>query len=170
MLYPQLLEEISEIKSVFTKVNKEQILEEIDNKTVNLSYKVQNQLYKKSQKKRSLINIIKYTSPVLGLLAIFFLARNIDFNGKEKNYNELQILNSNELSIFGEDDISNVINDDYYIQNFGMNTIINESDDEIIDGFIYNSSNIAVEEIIYGMSETDFYEFYEEIEDDEINI
>lgn len=168
--YPGLNEEITEIKSIFSKVDKESIIDEIDKRTVNLSYKVQSRIQKKNSKKLIKNNLYKLVAPLLGLLVIFVLATNIDFNDKSADYDELELIKSNEMVIIGENHLNEIVKYDFYLRDFEVNNYLKTDNKEVINGFIYNSSNIAVEEIIYGLNEEDFEDFYEELKNEEINI
>ncbi|MBI5324763.1 MAG: hypothetical protein HZB41_05740 [Ignavibacteriae bacterium] len=104
--YPDLQEEIKQVKDVFGKVEAMELDKKITQKTRNLSIKVNNRLEAKNIKQRRFSFTMRFLVPSLGLamiLLIIFVYNPIN-NGKEKNNlisNQFQILDANDaLSLF----------------------------------------------------------------------
>lgn len=165
--FPELKEEIIEIRNAFSKVNKETLLKELDNKTANMPYLIKNKQYAKSKNVNLRKNILKLSLPILAIVGFFFFMRQIELNEIE-NDNRLPetILTAEEASIIFENvDVSyyDPYHNDFYIES-GEEEDINRSD------IINNSSNTTIYNYMNEISESEFNELLDELDNEEFNL
>ncbi len=162
--YPELKNEVIEIRSAFSSLNKEQIKKRIDRKTVNLSYKVNQNKYSKQRNKNLWFSIIKYSIPVLLLgFTYMFVQQNQEYNPSENN----KILESTEL--VSEIDFNIIIGDNDNINLLNEASQINII--EVNDGLLKTNS-VEVDELslLESMTESEFNELLDEISDEKISL
>jgi hypothetical protein len=162
--YPELKNEVIEIRSAFSNLNKKQIKERIERKTVNLSYKVNQNKYSKQRNKNLWFSVIKFSIPVLLLgFTYVYVQQDQEYKPAEKN----EKLESAEL--VSEVDFNIIIGDIDNINSFNevsqLNTI------EVNDGLL-QISNSEIDELnlLESMSESEFNELLDEISDEKINL
>ncbi|OGU17460.1 MAG: hypothetical protein A2X61_08905 [Ignavibacteria bacterium GWB2_35_12] len=108
--YPDLVDEIKQVKAVFGKVEKMDFDKKISQKTRNLSIKVMNRMEAKTAKQRRFSFAARYIVPTVGLavvlILIFVINPNLE-NSKMGNnkidgkFGELQVLKNNDaLTLF----------------------------------------------------------------------
>jgi len=161
--YPELKNEVIEIRSAFSKLNKEQIKERIDRKTVNLSYKVNQNKYSKQRNKNLWFSIVKYSIPVLLLGFTYVYVQQT----QEFEPNSGIKLESNEL--VSAVDFNIIIGD---IDNINsLNEVSNIDPLEVNDGLLKtNTEEVDELSLLENMTESEFNELLDEISDEKINL
>lgn len=165
--YPEMKIEIIEIRKSFSKVNKEDLINHLENKTSNLSYKVKQEQYKINENKNLKKNIIKFSIPIIGLISFFFIMRQVELN-KIESSNSLPefVLTDAEIGIIFEE-FDNAYFDPYY------NTFYSELEtfktNENMDASI-NASNTTVYNYLNEITETEFNELLDNIDNEEFNM
>lgn len=166
--FPELKEEIIDIRNAFSKVNKEKLLNELDNKTANLPYFVKQKQYANKGNKTLRKNILKFSLPLLAIVGFFFVMRQIEFNDIEKDHKLPEtILSAKEANIIFENvDVSyyDPYYNDFYIDGGEEDAVINRSD------IINNSSNTTIYNYMKEISETEFNELLDDLDNEEFNL
>lgn len=166
--FPELKEEIVDIRNVFSKVNKEKLLNELDNKTANLTYFVKQKQYANKGNSNLRKNILKLSLPILAIVGFFLVMRQVEFKDTEKD-NKLPetILSAKEANIIFENvDVSyyDPYYNDFYIENREEEAVINRSD------IINNSSNTTIYNYMNEISETEFNELLDALDNEKFNL
>lgn len=167
--YPEIEEEIVEIRNAFSKVNKDIIRENLQKKTANLTYKIKLKQYELDKNKTARKNILKFAFPILVVVALFLVLRQIQFKDNDIPTNKEDVLLSKtdtDIIIGDATEIS------YYDPYF--NTFYNLSNkaitkNENID-FISNSSNIVVYNYLNEISEAEFKQLLDEMDNEKFNL
>ena len=166
--FPELKEEIVDIRNVFSKVNKEKLLNELDNKTANLTYFVKQKQYANKGNSNLRKNILKLSLPILAIVGFFLVMRQVEFKDTEKD-NKLPetILSAKEANIIFENvDVSyyDPYYNDFYTDGREEDAVINRSD------IINNSSNTTIYNYMNEISETEFNELLDALDNEEFNL
>lgn len=160
--YPNLEKEIIDIRSTFSKVNKEVIKDNLHKKTSNISYKVKQKQYEANKNHIAKKNILKFVIPILVLGAIYLILRDMKLNETVSN------INTNEEVIISSADLNIILGDKSH----------NNSISNISSGFIINdnlsllnfTSNTNIYSYMNDMSETEFNQLLNEIENENFNL
>lgn len=165
--FPEMKIEIIEIRKSFSKVNREDLINHLENKTSNLSYKIKQEQYKINEKKNLKKNILKFSIPIIGLISFFFIMRQVEIK-KISNSKSLPefVLSDSEIGIIF-DEFDDAYFDPYY------NTFYAELETfeskENIDASI-NASNTTIYNYLNEISETEFNELLDNIDNEEFNL
>lgn len=165
--FPEMKIEIIEIRKSFSKVNREDLINHLENKTSNLSYKIKQEQYKINENKNLKKNILKFSIPIIGLISFFFIMRQVEINKLESS-NSLPefVLSDAEIGIIF-DEFDNAYFDPYY------NTFYAELETfetkENVDATI-NASNTTIYNYLNEISETEFNELLDKIDNEEFNM
>ena len=161
--HPELKNEVIEIRSAFSKLNKEQIKESIDRKTVNLSYKVNQNKYSKQRNRNLWFSIFKFSTPVLLLFFTYFYfqqEQELDLNDNYELYSTEIISDVDINIIIGNLDSINPLND-----------ISQTNTQEVNDGLLKTANGENNElSALENMTESEFNELLDEISDEKINL
>lgn len=166
--YPELKEEIIEIRNAFSKVNKEKLINELENKTSNLPYLVKQKQYALNGNINLRKNILKLSLPIIIVVGFFFVMRQIELNDIERD-NKLPetLLSVEEANIIFENvDVSYY---DPYQNDFYLENCVEEIEDINTD-IINNTSSTTIYNYINEISETEFNELLDELDNEDFNL
>jgi|GEM_PF-1941065 hypothetical protein len=166
--YPELKEEIIEIRNAFSKVNKEKLINELENKTSNLPYLVKQKQYALNGNINLRKNILKLSLPIIIVVGFFFVMRQIELNDIERD-NKLPetLLSVEEANIIFENvDVSYY---DPYQNDFYLENSVEEIEDINTD-IINNTSSTTIYNYINEISETEFNELLDELDNEDFNL
>jgi hypothetical protein len=166
--YPELKEEIIEIRNAFSKVNKEKLINEFENKTSNLPYLVKQKQYALNGNINLRKNILKLSLPIIIVVGFFFVMRQIELNDIERD-NKLPetLLSVEEANIIFENvDVSYY---DPYQNDFYLENSVEEIEDINTD-IINNTSSTTIYNYINEISETEFNELLDELDNEDFNL
>lgn len=166
--YPELKEEIIEIRNAFSKVNKEKLINELENKTSNLPYLVKQKQYALNGNINLRKNILKLSLPIIIVVGFFFVMRQIELNDIERDNKLPEILLSVEEAniIFENVDVSYY---DPYQNDFYLENSVEEIEDINTDIINYTSST-TIYNYINEISETEFNELLDELDNEDFNL
>lgn len=165
--YPELKEEIIEIRKAFSKVNKEKLQNELDNRTANMPYLIKQRQYAQKKNLNLRKNILKLSLPIIVVIGFFFFMR--QFQLKENSHiNQLPetILSADEANIiFENEDVSyyDPYYNDFYIESR------EESNIDRTD-IINNSSSTTIYNYLENISEKEFNELLDELDNENFNL
>ncbi len=166
--YPELKDEIVEIRNAFSKVNKEVLLSKLDNKTANMPYLVKQKQYAESKNVNLRKNILKLSLPILAVVAFFFVMRQIELNNMEIDSKLPEtILTAEEASIIFENvDVSyyDPYQNDFYIDSKEEESELSRTD------IINNSSNTTIYNYMNEITESEFNELLDELDNEEFSL
>lgn len=168
--FPELENEIIEIKSVFSKVNKEVIRENLQNKTANLTYRIRLKQYELNKNKTARKNILKFAFPFIIVIAFYFILRQIQFGESQVENNKSQevlLSNIDADIIFG--DSSEISFYDPYQNSFYYYSPNVSDEYEYID-FIRNSTNQTVFNYMNEITEKEFNQLLNEMDDEKFSL
>jgi len=171
--YSDLQDEIKEVKSVFSKLDKMDLDKTLAYYTRNTSAKVNNRLAAKKQKVPFFNNSLKYLIPTA---ALFFIGYFVFFNFNKPNIDSNQIDNQPKITFLSEKDTtalfdSSLTNEDYlelslnYSTNHHSNDAIEYAIEDIASNEFFN--DIILSHIILNIEGTEkidynhtyYYEF-----------
>ncbi|PKL81299.1 MAG: hypothetical protein CVV25_00720 [Ignavibacteriae bacterium HGW-Ignavibacteriae-4] len=166
--YPELKQEIIEIRNAFSKVNKEKLLQELENKTANMPYLVKQKQYVIKGNINLRKNILKLSLPIFVIIGFFLVMRQVELKDIEKE-NKLpeSVLSAEEANIIFENvDVSyyDPYQNDFYLES-GEEEIENNRSD-----IINNSSNTTIYNYMNEISESEFNELLDELDNEEFNL
>jgi hypothetical protein len=165
--YPDLREEVANVKKVFVEVEKMDLNKKISQKTRNLSIKVKNQINNEKSKHRKPLLGIGYVLPIIGIIVagvifyIYFQSLNytseMDQNYAKKTF---EMVKPQELIITLPEETTS---DQEYIEiasNIGINSEGISIDDLIIDEDEFNDSldDYMSELLLAELNEDDYME------------
>lgn len=157
--FPEIENEIVEIKSVFSNFKKEKIKESLDNRTANISYKVNQKKYSKQRNRNLIFSVLKYSVPVLLFIIGFFAIG--DYNNKPIITNQItnsQLLTELDLTIaLGES--SELKSNSIEIKSFNFD-----------DGILLTPSESIKPSEIEELSENEFNELLDELSNEKFDI
>ncbi len=165
--YPELKEEIIDIRKAFSKVNKEKLQNELDNRTANMPYLIKQRQYSQKKNLNLRKNILKLSLPIIAVIGFFFFMR--QFQLKENSHiNQLPetILSADEANIiFENEDVSyyDPYYNDFYIESR------EESNIDRTD-IINNSSSTTIYNYLENISEKEFNELLDELDNENFNL
>lgn len=165
--YPELKEEIIEIRKAFSKVNKEKLQNELDNRTANMPYLIKQRQYGQKKNLNLRKNILKLSLPIIVVIGFFFFMK--QFQLKENSHiNQLPetILSADEANIiFENEDVSyyDPYYNDFYIESR------EESNIDRTD-IINNSSSTTIYNYLENISEKEFNELLDELDNENFNL
>lgn len=166
--FPELKDEIIDIRNAFSKVKKEKLLNELDNKTANMPYFVKQKQYANKGNSNLRKNILKLSLPIIVIVGFFIVMRQIEFKDIEKDHILPEtILSAKEANIIFENvDVSyyDPYYNDFYIDSREEDAVINRSD------IINNSSNTTIYNYLNEISETEFNELLDALDNEEFNL
>ena len=157
--YPELEKEILEIKSVFSSFRKDKIKENLEKRTANISYKVNQREYTKQRKRNLVFSILKYSVPVL-LFVIGFFAFG-DYNNEPKITNQ-----NNSIQLITELDLTIAIGESSELKSNSIEVKKFSFDDGIL---LTPSESIKPSEI-EELSEKEFNELLDELSNEKFDI
>lgn len=166
--FPELKQEIIAIRNAFSKVNKEKLLHELENKTANLPYLVKQKQYAIKGNVNLRKNILKLSLPILVIVGFFLVMRQVEFKdiGNENKLPET-VLSAEEANIiFSNVDVSyyDPYQNDFYFDSREEEFEINRSD------IINNSSNTTIYNYMNEITESEFNELLDELDNEEFNL
>lgn len=157
--FPEIENEIVEIKSVFSNFKKEKIKESLDNRTANISYKVNQKKYSKQRNRNLIFSVLKYSVPVLLFIIGFFAVG--DYNSKPIITNQTtnsQLLTELDLTIaLGES--SELKSNNIEVKSFNFD-----------DGILLTPSESIKPSEIEELSENEFNELLDELSNEKFDI
>lgn len=164
--YPDLKNEIIEIRKAFSKVNREELASDLERKTSNLTYKVKQKQYEKNINKNIKKNIVKLVFPIVAFVIFFLVMRNIEFKEKntDSNLPEVILTDAEANIIFGENefDYYNPYYNDFYSE-------LNYSDEYEIIGS-ENTTSITTYNYMNEISESEFNELLDDLDNENFNL
>ncbi|MFN3194718.1 MAG: hypothetical protein ACE364_02045 [Chlorobiota bacterium] len=157
--FPEMENEIVEIKSVFSNLKKEKIKESLDNRTANISYKVNQKKYSKQRNRNLIFSVLKYSVPVLLFVIGFFAIEDYNINPKNTNHTtNTQLLSDLDLTIaLGES--SELKSNNIEMKSFNFD-----------DGLLLTPSESIKPSDIEEMSENEFNELLDELSNEKFDI
>ncbi len=166
--FPELKYEIIEIRNAFSKVNKEKLLHELENKTANMPYLVKQKQYTLKGNLNLRKNILKLSLPILAVVGFFFVMRQIELKDIEKE-NKLPetLLSAEEANIiFDNIDVSyyDPYQNEFYIESG------EEESDNVRSDIINNYSNTTIYNYMNEISETEFNELLDELDNEKFSL
>lgn len=148
--FPEISKEIDEIKKVFSKSSIENYHDYMEKKSKNLNFMVNNKVYEK-QNNRIKFKNFRFMLPVLAVIVIFIIARNMQVpNNQDSQFNF-------PIDIVTEKDI--LLLDFDYADFSDLNLTLISID---------NNPNNYNFQVLKDFSEVDFINLLKEIENDEI--
>jgi hypothetical protein len=169
--YPELEKEVADIRSAFTKVSKSAIEESLQNKTANLTYKTKQKQYNLGKNKNARNNIIKLAVPAIFVVGIFLYFNQAKQNEviTESTQKQETILSVADLNIiFGT---TNTTSFSEQYEDNAPATKPNESlENKDVNALIKNASNTNVYNYINGMSEKEFNQLLDEIDNEDFSL
>lgn len=166
--FPDIADEVEEVRKVFVRIEKMNFDEIIDSKTRNLTVKVNNRIIKQQRRQSSFGFLLKFAVPAAVIITISIAYFQGGFN-KQNDNNPTEFSNKLnnlvEIQEFDNNNITDYLNDfepDYLIENFA-------SDGVLIDN-ILESNSINKIDLLNALSNTSTitdYNLYDEI--DELN-
>lgn len=166
--FPKIENEVIEIRSAFSKISKADIKEHIDKRTANLSYKINQKRFAKEQSKLSKKSILKFALPVIALLIAIFVITDLEKPNPHYVINkEITITEAEAGIIFGSENKDIFLYDPYF--NEFYNNQITNSELETT-GIINTSTNGTVYNYLNEMSDSEFNELIEELDNENFDI
>jgi len=157
--FPEIENEVLEIRSAFSKINQSEIKENLDKRTANISYKVNQTKYSKQRNRNLLFSLLKISVPVL-LFTIGFLA--VDrFNEQKQNK-----IVENETLLISDSDLTIAIGESTELTN---TSLINKNYN-FDDGLLLSPSESIRPSDIEEMSESEFNELLDELSNEKFDI
>lgn len=166
--FPDIADEVEEVRKVFVRIEKMNFDEIIDSKTRNLTVKVNNRIIKQQRRQSSFGFLLKFAVPAAVIITISIAYFQGGFN-KQNDNNPTEFSNKLnnlvEIQEFDNNNITDYLNDfepDYLIENFA-------SDGVLIDNILGSNSSNKID-LLNALSNTSTitdYNLYDEI--DELN-
>lgn len=164
--FPELKDEIVSIKSAFSKVDKERILDVLNNKTANMPYLVNLRKYEQVKSANLRKNLVKISIPIIAVIGFFLIMREFNFsdNAAVSGYSE-DLLTSDEANII----FANIDVDNYnpYLNEFYFEDEVEVSNNNY---FISIASNYLIYNYLNEITESEFNELLDEIDNEEFNL
>ena len=164
--FPELKDEIVSIKSAFSKVDKERILDVLNNKTANMPYLVNLRKYEQVKSANLRKNLVKISIPIIAVIGFFLIMREFNFSDNEavSGYSE-DLLTSDEANII----FANIDVDNYnpYLNEFYFEDEVEVSNNNY---FISIASNYLIYNYLNEITESEFNELLDEIDNEEFNL
>lgn len=164
--YPDLKNEIVEIRKAFSKINREELASDLERKTSNLTYKVKQKQYEENTNKNIKKNIVKLVLPIVAFLIFFLVMRNVEFKEKntDSNLPEVILTDAEANIIFGENEIDyyNPYYNDFYSE-------LNYNEEYEVIGS-ENTTSITTYNYMNEISESEFNELLDDLDNENFNL
>ena len=164
--FPELKNDIIEIRRAFSKINREELTSNLEKKTSNFTYKVKQKQFEVNTNKNIKKNILKLSLPIVAVVAFFLIMQKVELkdNNSTTKLPEVILTKAEVNIIFGDNEI------DYYnpYYNDFYSELNYEEDFELLGS--ENTSSITTYNYMNEISETEFNELLDELDNENFNL